>query len=92
MLKFKTTAQYRRDYKRIMKRGYDIDKIENVIDTLLAGKLLSGQFKDHALTGEYIGFRECHVLPDWLLIYRIDNDELVLIAFRTGTHADLFDK
>ena len=92
MLKFKTTAQYCRDYKRIMKRGYDIDKIENVIDTLLAGKQLSGQFKDHALTGEYIGFRECHVLPDWLLIYRIDNDELVLIAFRTGTHADLFDK
>lgn len=92
MLKFKTTAQYRRDYKRIMKRGYDIDKIENVIDTLLAGKQLSGKFKDHALTGEYIGFRECHVLPDWLLIYRIDNDELVLIAFRTGTHADLFDK
>ncbi len=92
MLKFKTTAKYRRDYKRMMRRGYDIAKIENIIDTLLAGEPLSWQFKDHALTGDYKGFRECHILPDWLLIYRIDNDELVLVAFRTGTHDDLFDK
>jgi len=73
-----------------MRRGYDISKIEKVIDMLCNNQPLSWKYKDHELTGDLAGLRECHVLPDWLLIYRIDNDELVLVAFRTGTHADLF--
>ena len=92
MLKLKLTAQYRKDQKRLYRRGYDMEKIKAVIAILLENKPLPLKNKDHALVGDYAGFRECHVLPDWLLIYKIDNDELVLIAFRTGTHADLFSK
>lgn len=92
MLSLVTTGAFRKDYKRIKKRGYDISLLENVIDTLLAEKPLEDRFRDHALTGNYIGFRECHVLPDWLLIYAIDKGQLVLTASRTGTHADLFEK
>ena len=92
MLSLVTTGAFRKDYKRIKKRGYDISLLENFIDTLLAEKPLEDRFRDHALTGNYIGFRECHVLPDWLLIYAIDKGQLVLTASRTGTHADLFEK
>jgi mRNA interferase YafQ len=62
-----------------------------VIDTLLAEKTLGSKYKDHALSGDYAGFRECHILPDWLLIYHVDHKILILTASRTGTHADLFD-
>lgn len=92
MLSLVTTGAFRKDYKRIKKRGYDMSLLENVIDVLLAEKSLKDRFRDHALTGNYLGFRECHVLPDWLLIYAIDRGCLVLTASRTGTHADLFEK
>lgn len=92
MLQLKTTGQFRKDYKRLKKRGYDLNLLENVIQTLLEEKLLPQKYRDHSLTGNYIGFRECHILPDWLLIYAIKRDKLVLTASRTGTHSDLFGK
>lgn len=92
MLKLVTTGQFRKDYKRIKKRGYDLKLLENVINTLCAEKTLDAQYRDHALVGNYLGFRECHISPDWLLVYAIDKGELLLTASRTGTHSDLFNK
>lgn len=92
MLNLKTTTQFRRDYKLMKKRGYDMNLLENVLETLLQKKPLAEKHRDHALVGSYSGFRECHILPDWLLIYRIDSEILLLVASRTGTHSDLFKK
>ncbi|MDR3171679.1 MAG: type II toxin-antitoxin system YafQ family toxin [Treponema sp.] len=64
--------------------------LDTVIQTLLEEKSLAQKYKDHPLWGNYIGFRECHILSDWLLIYTLDKDQLVLTASRTGTHSDLF--
>ena len=75
-----------------MKRGLNIDLLEIVIATLALGEPLPDKNKDHALTGNWIGHRECHILPDWLLIYRIEDDVLVLTLARTGSHSDLFGK
>lgn len=92
MLKLVTTGQFRKDYKRVKKRGYNISLLETVIDKLLVEETLDERYRDHSLTGNYIGFRECHILPDWLLIYAIDKGTLILMASRTGTHSDLFGK
>ncbi len=92
MLTLKTTTQFRRDYKLMKKRGYNMDLLEDVLETLLQKKPLAEKHRDHALVGNYNGFRECHILPDWLLIYRIDSEILLLVASRTGTHSDLFKK
>lgn len=92
MLKLVTTGTFRKDYKRIKKRGYDISLLETVLEQLLSEKKLEEKYRDHALIGNYLGFRECHILPDWLLIYAVNNSELILTASRTGTHSDLFDK
>ena len=92
MLKLVTTGTFRKDYKRIKKRGYDISLLETVLEQLLSEKKLEEKYRDHALVGNYAGFRECHILPDWLLIYAINNSELILTASRTGTYSDLFDK
>ncbi|WP_455617908.1 type II toxin-antitoxin system YafQ family toxin [Eisenbergiella sp.] len=92
MLQLETTGQFRKDYKRVKKRGYDMNLLEDVIQTILEEKLLAEKHRDHSLTGNYTGFRECHILPDWLLIYAINQDKLVLTASRTGTHSDLFGK
>lgn len=86
------TSQFKRDYKRIKKRGYNLTLLENVIGKLCEGVSLDARNRDHALAGSYVGFRECHVQPDWLLIYAIDGDRLILTASRTGTHSDLFDE
>ncbi len=91
MRTLKTTALFRKDYKRCQKRGLDMDQLKRVIDLLLAGKTLDQRYRDHALSGIYTGFRECHIQPDWLLIYLNSPDELVLTAVRTGTHSDLFN-
>ena len=90
MLILETTAQFRRDYKLMIKRGCKRELIESVLDKLLNGCPLDAARRDHALTGDYAGFRECHIQPDWLLIYKIERDRLVLVAQRTGTHSDLF--
>ncbi len=92
MLDLVTTRQFRKDYKRVKKRGYNMKLLEGVIDLLLNEQPLDGCYRDHGLTGNYAGFRECHISADWLLIYVIDKNQLILTASRTGTHADLFAK
>ena len=89
-LKVVWTTKFKRDYKRAMKRGLDINRLDQVIRTLAAGEELASSHRDHALGGDWRGHRECHVQPDWLLIYYVDGERLVLPLTRTGTHADLF--
>lgn len=86
------TTQFKKDYKLALKRHLDIELLDNVIRILSRGETLPERNKDHALTGEWVGHRECHILPDWLLVYRIEDDVLVLTLSRTGTHSDLFGK
>ena len=73
-----------------LKRGYNLDLLGVVVDTLAAGKVLPKKYKNHNLTGNYKGCRECHITSDWLLIYEISDGELILYLTRTGTHSDLF--
>jgi len=89
MLALVQTSQFRRDLKRALKRGEDLALLGAVIDALQREKPLPLANRDHALVGDYVGHRECHIRPDWLLIYRVDRSELILILQRTGTHADL---
>lgn len=84
------TPNFKRDYKLMQKRGYKIELLKDVITKLASGETLPEKNRDHALTGNYKGCRECHILPDWLLIYQIENKELILFLTRTGTHSDLF--
>ena len=88
----KHTAQFKKDYKLAIKRGLKIDLLEDVVAALAMGETLPEKHKDHALSGNWAGYRECHILPDWLLVYRIEDDVLVLTLTRTGTHSDLFGK
>ncbi len=88
-MKLNASTKFKKDHKLCRKRGYNLDLLQTVIDTLRIPEPLPEKNKDHILTGNYTGCRECHLLPDWLLIYRINGDELYLV--RTGTHADLFD-
>ena len=90
MLKIKFLNSFKKDYKRIVKRGYDIALLENVIRMIADGETLPAKYRDHTLTGNYSGFRECHITPDWLLIYEVRESELILVLSRTGTHSDLF--
>lgn len=90
MLKVRYTNQFKKDYKLIKKRGYDIDKLKDVVRLLSQEKPLPTKYKDHYLTGNYKGFKECHIQPDWLLIYTIENDKITLTVSRTGSHSDLF--
>ena len=92
MLKLKMTKQFEKDLKLIKKRGYKIKKLEDVVNALLREEQLDLKYKDHKLIGNYIGHRECHIEPDWLLIYYIENNVLTLTLSRTGTHSDLFNK
>lgn len=88
----KLTTQFKKDYKLALKRGLKIDLLEDIVTALAMGESLPEKNKDHALTGNWTGHRECHILPDWLLVYRIENDVLVLTLARTGSHSDLFGK
>lgn len=88
----KFTTQFRKDYKLAIKRGLKIELLEAVVALLATGMPLPEKNKDHALSGDWAGHRDCHILPDWLLIYRIEDDVLVLTLARTGTHSDLFGK
>lgn len=90
MLDIILSNRFRRDLKAIKKRGLDLELLNSVVDTLAARQPLEEKHRDHALTGDYAGFRECHIQPDWLLIYRVDDEELFLLLSRTGTHSDLF--
>ena len=88
MLRAIATSQFRKDYKRAIKRGKDIAKLDDIIRKLATGEPLDIRHRDHALVGNWASFRECHIEPDWLLIYRIESDVLVLTLARTGTHGD----
>ena len=88
----KTTSQFKKDYKLAIKRGMDISLLEDVVSLLAMGQELPEKYRDHALIGNWFGHRECHILPNWLLIYRIENDVLVLTLSRTGSHSDLLEK
>ena len=86
------TAQFRKDYKLAKKRGLKMEALAEIVTLLAKGEALPEKNRDHNLSGNWIGHRECHVLPDWLLIYRIEENVLVLTLTRTGTHSDLLDK
>ena len=86
----KPTNKFQKDLKKAQKRGYNISLLTDIIKKLANGEKLPEKNRDHELTGNYIGYRECHITPDWLLIYEIDGDELILYLTRTGTHSDLF--
>ena len=88
----KTTTQFKKDYKLAVKRGLKISLLKDVIAALAMGETLPDKNRDHALTGNWIGHRECYILPDWLLIYRIEDGVLVLTLARAGIHSDLFGK
>ncbi|HET6566540.1 MAG TPA: type II toxin-antitoxin system YafQ family toxin [Rhodothermales bacterium] len=90
MLAIRRTTQFKKDVKLARKRGRDIGKLKEVLERLVLGESLEVKYRDHALTGDLEGTRDCHIEPDWLLIYQLTPDELILI--RTGTHADLFRK
>lgn len=90
MLALKTTTKFNKDLKLIKKRGYDIRKMEIIVNKLLKQETLEEKYKDHKLSGNYEGCRECHIEPDWLLIYYIESNILTLTLSRTGTHSDLF--
>jgi len=92
MLEVQYTSRFKKDYKLIKKRKYDIQKLKDVISILCNCECLPQKFKDHELSGDYKGFRECHIEPDWLLIYKISDNTLILTLTRTGTHSDLFQK
>lgn len=84
------TSKFKKSLKAARKRGLDITLLENVVDTLLKGVPLNEKYRDHALIGNYFGYRECHIQPDWLLIYLIEDNILTLTLIDTGTHSDLF--
>ena len=86
----KFTSSYKKSYKLMKKRGMDLTLLDEVVDKLRQGITLDEKYKDHILKGEYAGFHECHIKPDWLLIYLIDNDVLTLTLVDTGSHSDLF--
>ncbi|NLC45410.1 MAG: type II toxin-antitoxin system YafQ family toxin [Clostridiales bacterium] len=90
MLTISYSTKFKKDYKLAKRRGYDICLLEEVLEILCSGQLLPQKYRDHVLTGNYDGQRECHITPDWLLIYKIEKDKLLLTLTRTGTHSDLF--
>ena len=92
MLKIEYQGQFKKDFKFAVKRGCNIAELQKVIALLASEQTLPEKYRDHALTNSrnYKGVRECHIEPDWLLIYKINNDCLILKLIRTGSHADLF--
>ena len=92
MYRIEFTNEMKRNVKLMRKRGKDISKLTDIINKLASGQVLPQSNNDHQLTDNLRDFRKCHIEPDWLLIYKIDQDELILIAQRTGTHSGLFGK
>lgn len=90
MLKIEYTNKFKKDYKRILARNLNESLLDEVLSLLIEEKPLPMKYRDHDLVGEYTGCRECHIQPDWLLIYRKDKEFLTLILTRTGSHSDLF--
>lgn len=88
--RIKPSTKFQKDLKRVQKRGYNINLIKEVIRKLADGEALEPKYRDHSLSGDYSNCRECHITPDWLLVYEIYEEELILYLTRTGTHSDLF--
>ena len=88
MLAIRYTTQAKKDIRKLARQGKDVTKLASVLNDIAAGKELPAKIRDHVLTGNYTGYRECHIEPDWILIYRIESDLIQLI--RTGSHTDLF--
>lgn len=88
MLELKTTKRFDKDYAKQEKRGKDMTDMDKIVDDLINERPLDTKYRDHPLKGNYVGHRECHIKPDWLLIYRETKEDLTLV--RTGTHSDLF--
>lgn len=88
----KPTTRFKKDLKRVQKQGCNLSLMTDIIKKLANGEALPEKNKDHPLTGEYEGKRECHIMPDWLLIYEISDEQLFLYLTRTGSHSDLFSK
>ena len=83
-----TTNRFKKDLKLLIRRNYKMELMDEVVDLLAAGKTLPEKNRDHALSGDWLGYRECHIMPDWLLIYKVEEDILLLTLTRTGTHSD----
>lgn len=90
MLKIIRSTKFLKDLRLAKSKGLNLSLLEDVVNKIASGTKLDSKYKDHNLSGYYQGFRECHIKPDWLLIYRIDEDELMLFLIRTGSHSDLF--
>jgi mRNA interferase YafQ len=90
MLKIRYTSKFKKDYKAVQKRGNNIKLFQDVLSMLCNEQPLPQKHFDHSLSGDYIGHRECHIAPDWLLIYKVEQNILTLTLTRTGTHSDLF--
>ena len=88
MKTIRRTSRFKRDAKRMQRQGRELEKLKRVLETLVKGEPLAAKYRDHVLVGQYKGTRECHIEPDWLLIYELAETEFVLI--RTGSHSDLF--
>ena len=86
----KFTSKFKKSYQRIQRRGFRIDDLKDVVGRLQKGEELAEKYRDHALVGKYVGYRECHIKPDWLLVYKVQENVLILTLVDTGTHADLF--
>jgi mRNA interferase YafQ len=90
MLKVRYTSKFKSDFRTVVKRGYNPNLFQEVLELLMNEKEMPEKYKDHGLRGKWLGFRECHIARDWLLIYHIAGNELILTLTRTGTHSDLF--
>ncbi len=90
MLEIVLSNRFKKDLKTASKRGYNLNLLNEIVNMLASNQELPVKNRDHELSGDYSGFRECHIAPDWLLIYRIVDEDLVLYLMRTGTHSDLF--
>lgn len=86
------SARFKKDYKRAKKQGKDVELLLDIVDLLAEELPLDPKHRDHPLSGDYFGYRECHILPDWLLIYKVDGRNLILTLTRTGSHSELFGK
>ena len=90
MLDIVASNQFKKDLKLAVKRGLNLAHLNEVVTALARQEKLDDKYRDHTLTGDYRGFRECHIEPDWLLVYRVNDQALELFLFRTGSHSDLF--
>ena len=91
MLEIVLSNRFKKDLKMAKKRRYNLDLLNDIVEKLARQEPLPKKNRDHSLTGDFIGFRECHIQTDWLLVYRVNDEELILFLTRTGTHSDLFD-